>query len=100
MTAEDNIICNARNSCGILDDFLSCWKKNGGDEIEFRSCIHLRPTSSGVTVVSTMDVAPMRGKPTCLGCLKEILSMLSEIITGSDDDKLKGTSRNRHFLLH
>ncbi|MCL2009723.1 MAG: hypothetical protein FWG71_04160 [Synergistaceae bacterium] len=46
----------------ILKTFLKDFTQE--EELAFRACFHLRPTSSNdTTIVSTMAIAPMRGKP-------------------------------------
>lgn len=51
------IIKNAKVASKMWDEFLI----SINDAETFKECFHLRPTSKGITVVSTLPYAPMRG---------------------------------------
>lgn len=44
----------------------------------FNKCFHLRPTGSGITIVSTLPYAPMRGKSVSKEKLEETLLLLNK----------------------
>jgi len=53
-------------------------------------CFHLRPTASGITIISTLPYAPMRGIPLNAMKLKPVLDEISasiNVLLGIDDDK-------------
>jgi len=53
-------------------------------------CFHLRPTASGITIISTLPYAPMRGIPLNAMKLKPLLDEISaniNVLLGIDDDK-------------
>jgi hypothetical protein len=53
-------------------------------------CFHLRPTASGITVISTLPYAPMRGIPLNAVNLKSMLDEISaniNVLLGVDDEK-------------
>ncbi len=58
----------------------------------FRKCFHLRPTASGITIVSTLPYAPMRGKnetkDTILNVLKKLHEKLSQLTNDAKEDSL------------
>jgi hypothetical protein len=57
---------------------------------KFSGCFHLRPTSGGITIVSTLSDAPMRGKDVSKEELKKTLSKINENfkrICGDDTEK-------------
>lgn len=63
------------------------WKKLN-PSLDFRKCFHLRPTSSGITIVSTLPYAPMRGlvleNSKELNDLEDILTQLIEYLPNLD----------------
>ena len=67
------------------------WKNYGSDP-GFTKCFHLRPTSGGITVISTLPYAPMRGREVKTGQkLEALLSALVKkketlLSTGADVD--------------
>jgi len=57
---------------------------------ELCECFHLRPTASGITLVSTLPYAPMRGISVAIADLKPLLSEIvkkTDVLQGIDEDK-------------
>ena len=80
----DNIVANAKAAKEVYDELLH----NNSLDVDFSKCFHLRPTSSGITIVSTLPYAPMRGKTKVHKReLKNVLKDLDEKICGKDTNK-------------
>jgi hypothetical protein len=65
------------------------WSEFSGN-VKLKECFHLRPTKIGITVVSTLPYAPMRGVSVSTKDLREILIKITEkinVLLGVDTDK-------------
>jgi len=87
---------HAKKAKIIYDGFLQ--RLNKSKQLMFRAAFHLRPTASGVTIVSTLPYAPMRGsKDFTSENLEGILSTLCEALLESDKDLMLSVMRKRGF---
>lgn len=69
------------------------------EEHNFRASFHLRPTSSGVTIVSTLPVAPMRGINIQNDKLGEKLLEIRRILNETDNNKILELLRGAGFNM-
>lgn len=80
----DKIYENAKEAREIYIKFLA---KNKQADL-FRQCFHLRPTSKGVTIVSTLPEGPMRGIDCCTddlaGILRELNKQLKKFVANDE----------------
>lgn len=77
---------------GIIENAKEAKRIYGGLKLDdhFNMCFHLRPTSKGITIVSTLSDAPMSGKDVPQEKLEETLLVLNENlkrICGDDTKK-------------
>lgn len=87
---------NALSSKTILADFLASQK----DMTAFVKHFHLRPTSAGITIVSTLPYAPMRGITVKCSELAETLGDLAKNfvkLLGEDEQSAKEKLRELGF---
>ena len=80
----DKIAKNAKTARDVWDNFAH-------DE-KLHECFHLRPTSSGIAVISTLSYAPMRGilvKPNMLKNKLDEIAKSTDVLLGVDEEKSK-----------
>jgi len=85
----DNVIRvgqQAANAKKIFDAFVNLSKLE--NEKDFRASFHLRPTVDGVTIVSTLKIAPMRGKEVKIDKLDMNLQKIVEVLKAPNDNKM------------
>lgn len=82
------ILLNAKFASKIWNEFLL----SINDAEVFKKCFHLRPTANGITIVSTLPYAPMRGKhetqDSTLYVLKNLHEKLPQLIYDTQVDSL------------
>lgn len=79
------IQAHAKAAQAIWREFITTEKTS----ILFQTCFHLRPTSAGVTIVSTLPFAPMRGIAVKMTDLREKLDSINKVFKKivQDDEK-------------